>query len=94
MVHCACVHVSREIRSYFGESVAFYFAFLAFYNRALVLPALIGLALFIWQMVVQRVDVEGIVPYAILISAVRDLFLFLFFSSFFLLLRYDMRYNV
>ena len=38
----------------------------------LVLPAALGLALYIWQQVAHRVDVVGIVPYAVLISLVRS----------------------
>jgi len=65
----------EEIRSYFGEQVAFYFAFLGFYNRSLVIPAIIGLAFFIWQMASGHVDVEGIVPFAVLIASWATLLL-------------------
>jgi hypothetical protein len=58
----------KDIRNYFGEQVAFYFAWLAFYNRALVMPAILGLLVFIWQIIDGRVDVEGAPFFALLVS--------------------------
>eukprot|EP00808_Paulinella_micropora_P001736 g31326.t1 len=49
-----------EIRAYYGEAVALYFAFLSFYTTKLWVPAILGLALFIWQLAWGRVDVEGL----------------------------------
>ncbi|CAF0826099.1 unnamed protein product [Didymodactylos carnosus] len=33
----------RQVRDYFGENVAFYFAFLEYYTKSLVVPAIIGI---------------------------------------------------
>jgi hypothetical protein len=41
----------HDIRDYFGESIAFYFAFLSFYIRALALPSAFGLAVFVMSIV-------------------------------------------
>jgi hypothetical protein len=38
-----------DIAQYFGEGVAFYFAFVEFYTRWLVLPALLGSLVFAYQ---------------------------------------------
>eukprot|EP01083_Nonionella_stella_P084824 234871_1 len=50
----------QEVRDYFGEPVAFYFAFLQFYLRWLIAPAVAGLACFVWQLVAGEVAVGGI----------------------------------
>lgn len=65
----------RNIRDYFGESVALYFGFLGFYNRSLVAPAFLGFIFFIWQLAESKVDVDGIPAYAIFISLWASLFL-------------------
>lgn len=42
------------IAYYYGEKMAFYFAFLTFYTSWLLIPALPGIALFIYQMTMLR----------------------------------------
>lgn len=76
-----------EIRAYFGEAVALYFAFLTFYNRLLVLPAFIGLIFFLWQMGAGKVDVEAIPVFALFVSVWATIFLELW-------KRYEARYRV
>lgn len=65
----------QEIRDYFGEAIAYYFGFLAFYNRALLIPAIGGIAFFIYQMVDARVDVDAVPAYAILVALWATIFL-------------------
>ena len=65
----------KPIRYYFGEKVAFYFAFLAYYNYALLYPAAVGTGMFIWQMVEGRVDVDGFALFALFMSLWGTLFL-------------------
>ncbi len=37
-----------SIAEYYGESVAFYFAYMSFYTRWLVFPAMLGLVVFVY----------------------------------------------
>lgn len=45
-----------RIAAYFGETIAFYFAWLEFYTRWLVLPAIIGIFLFLGQLYYGGID--------------------------------------
>lgn len=56
-----------NIAEYYGEGVAFYFAFLAFYTRWLIIPSIIGFVVFCIQMSTGRLDNYYCVPYAIMI---------------------------
>lgn len=54
MWHCAThllVQPLDNIAEYFGESVAFYFAYLEFYTQWLILPAICGLIVFFLQVI-------------------------------------------
>lgn len=46
-----------RIASYFGESIAFYFAWLEFYTQWLLPPAVVGVLLFIGQLYYGTIDV-------------------------------------
>ena len=56
-----------QVAEYFGESVAFYFAWLAFCTRWMALPALLGIAVFIVQIISLELDHWICIPYAIFI---------------------------
>ena len=45
-----------SIAEYFGEHIAFYFAYMAFYTRWLVFPSILGVIVFIVQMYENRLD--------------------------------------
>jgi len=50
----------QKVRSYFGEPVGFYFAFLQFYMRWLLFPAAIGIIFFIIQLALEKIDAPGV----------------------------------
>jgi hypothetical protein len=56
-----------NIAEYFGENLAFYFAFLAYYTRWLIFPMILGIILFIIQVNSHRLDHWLCVPYAIIL---------------------------
>ena len=56
-----------QIAEYFGESVAFYFAWLAFCTRWLILPGFLGLLVFSIQIWSHRLDHWVCIPYAVFI---------------------------
>ena len=56
-----------SIAEYYGESVAFYFAYMAFYTRWLVLPAILGLVVFVYQVRDMELDHWLCLPYSIVV---------------------------
>lgn len=63
-----------SIRRYFGEQIAFYFGFLQFYSAALIIPSVLGVGFFIWQMVAVDIDVTGLPAFALVIALWATLF--------------------
>ena len=60
--------VLDELRKYYGETIAFYFAWLSFYAQWLVLPSVAGSALFALQVAEQSLDNPFAGPYAVLVA--------------------------
>eukprot|EP00808_Paulinella_micropora_P028746 g27824.t1 len=54
----------HEIRDYFGEKVAYYFSFLQFYCQWLVIPACLGLLVFI-QQCLESERVDGVLIFTV-----------------------------
>lgn len=55
----ACEALSQpidQVAQYFGEKVAFYFAWMEMYTRWLIVPSIVGLVLFCLQVSSQRID--------------------------------------
>ena len=57
-----------DVRGYFGEEIALYFGFLGSYTRWLVVPAVLGVALFLYQREVEGYDNLPTCAYAIFLS--------------------------
>eukprot|EP01041_Mallomonas_annulata_P000654 gene654-1266_t len=55
------------IAEYYGEGVAFYFAWLSFYTRWLLLPALLGFIVFVCQVHSRSLDHPLCLPYAVFV---------------------------
>lgn len=47
MIYLKFVIIIDKICDYFGIKIAIYFAWLGFYTRALLIPALLGLAMYL-----------------------------------------------
>ena len=56
------------VQEYFGEEVAFYFAWLDFYSKWLLGPAIVGAGLFVYQMFAGTLDVPVLPFYALFMS--------------------------
>lgn len=65
----------REIRDYFGEQIALHFVFLTFYTGSLLIPAVCGVGLFVWQIRVGDISVLGFPIYGLLICLWSSIFL-------------------
>lgn len=67
----------NDLNAYYGEEVAFYFAFVEHYNRWLLGPSLFGTIIFIIQISVatETLDSDALVVYMILIACWSTLFL-------------------
>lgn len=62
------------IRDYYGEKIAFYFAWLGFYCRALSIASLVGFIWFIIQLARNKVDTPGLIFVALFIALWSTLF--------------------
>lgn len=56
-----------QIAEYYGESIAFYFAWNAFFTRWLILPSILGIIVFIVQITSKELDHWICVPFGIFI---------------------------
>ena len=57
----------RRIRNYFGEKVALYFAWLEFYTRSLRFPGLLGLAVFMYEMLAGELSPPAVITFSIFV---------------------------
>ena len=56
------------IKNYYGEKVGLYYAWMSYYTAWLMIPAIGGLALTIYQIVIADVDTIFTTLYALLVS--------------------------
>ena len=47
------------VRDYYGVKIAFYFAWLGFYNMALILPSIVGVATMIYGLATLKDDITN-----------------------------------
>jgi hypothetical protein len=64
-----------RIAAYFGETIAFYFAWLEFYTHWLVLPSLVGILLFLGQLYWGRIDIAYVPLFSLFMALWSILFL-------------------
>jgi len=64
-----------HIRNYYGEKIAYYFLWLGFYCHWLIVPSIVGLALFLAQVIIGRVDLDVLPAYGIFVALWATLFL-------------------
>lgn len=62
------------VRDYFGEKVAFYFLFMSYFIKALLLPGLVGGALFLVDILAQTPDNFTAIPFCIFMGIWSALF--------------------
>eukprot|EP00002_Diphylleia_rotans_P035544 TRINITY_DN7770_c0_g1_i1.p1 TRINITY_DN7770_c0_g1~~TRINITY_DN7770_c0_g1_i1.p1 ORF type:complete len:611 (+),score=138.31 TRINITY_DN7770_c0_g1_i1:57-1889(+) len=67
--------IIAKMRDYFGEEIAFYFAWLAFYNKMLLLPAMFALAIWIFQFFSTREGMPVVIIFALMLSLWATLFI-------------------
>ena len=66
----------NEIRDYFGDEVAMYFAWLEVYTRALVVPSVLGVVTLCWQIHKGNVDQNPLtIPYSSFLARQPALYL-------------------
>lgn len=64
-----------KIASYFGEEVAFYFGFMQFYASWLILPSILGIFLFVSQLLAGTIDVFMVPVYSLSVALWSIVFL-------------------
>lgn len=59
-----------QIRNYFGEEIAFYFGWMNFYSTCIILPTVIGLAMYVLRPKDTTVDTDPYLPFFSVIMAI------------------------
>lgn len=65
----------KDIRNYFGEQIGMYFAFLQFYTKALIIPAVFGVFTFIWQMAAGKFNIPFLPVFGVIVCLWATIFL-------------------
>ena len=58
----------ENINNYYGSKTALYFGFLEYYNNLLLMPCIIGLILFMYQIFDDDIDVDMLPLFCIFIA--------------------------